>query len=198
MSLRCHLKPLFDDVPRLGDGVYMTEFVPLYVQNLLSIVKQHLSLECVVDLFRRELVSWGRLQTMSRGNSEQLQECCCAVTPPMQYQSINCGRRMCSFTGNHKAIIEAIMGVFGVSYRECSGIGSSWSRVYDLRGTRIGLTAFVPVFDFVLGGYELVMFMQLRSLRCSKKKKMEVRAAATRAFVAALQEECLNYQEGRL
>lgn len=197
MSIGVKLAQPFDDVPRVMGSVYFAEFTPLYVQNLLSLVKRNLDLGYVVDIFRGQLKSWGGI--LASSGDYDWGECCCAVTPPIQYQSINCGRRMSSFTKNHKAIIDVVSRVFGVTYRECRGVGSMWSRVYDLRGPRVALLSFVPVFDFLLGAYELVMFMQLRALRhMTKGQKMVVRAAATEQFVAMLQTECLNFREGRL
>lgn len=191
MGRKSSLQVPFNDCPRIGSSYFSQEWVPLYVQTQLSYVKSHLTLDAVLGIYRQQLVYLGEIRRSASYNPMDIR--CCMICPPIQFQSINKGRRMQSFTRNHAVLFDAVASVFGIVRRECLGVQSRWSRAYDLKGSYADLLAFIPVFDFILSGYELVMFMRLREMSGTKPQKMAQRAVWTAEFVEKLKEEGLNF-----
>lgn len=174
----------FKGHPRLEDTDAMREFRASYVYSMLSVPRRVWTLSSVLDIYKQQLESLRRIR--QRADYLPWDKWCASILPPINYKSAYRGVPNKSFSETHRAIVSIVRRCFGVEARLCMG-SDKRSRLYDFRGSRVDLLAFLPVIDFMLSGYSVVMFMRVQKMTCLTAEKLVRRAHETAEFLAELE-----------
>lgn len=174
----------FEGHPRLEDTSAMREFRASYVYSMLSVPRRVWTLTSILDIYKQQL----RSLVSIRGRADYLlwDKWCTSILPPINYKSAYRGVPSKSFNEAQRAIVSIVCRCFRVEARLCMG-SDSRSRIYDFCGSRVDLLAFLPVIDFMLSGYSVVMFMRVQKMTCSTAEKLVRRGHETAEFLAELE-----------
>lgn len=174
----------FEGHPRLEDTSAMREFRASYVYSMLSVPRRVWTLTSILDIYKQQLESLRRIR--QRADYLPWDRWCASILPPINYKSSYKGIPNKSFSETHRAIVFLVSRCFRVEARLCMG-SDSRSRIYDFCGSRVDLLAFLPVIDFMLSGFSVVMFMRVQKMTCPTAEKLVRRAHETAEFLAGLE-----------
>lgn len=83
---------------------------------------------------------------------------------------------------SHRTVVACMSSIFGFEYSEVRLTTSRNAKVFDLRGRRLDILAFLPVFKYVLAVYDRLSREYVTSLRCSTAEKRVRRKEWTAVF----------------
>lgn len=164
--VRVQLRVPYSDCERITPAAFMEGLGSLWVTLRLEGTD---SLDAYYQRIKDAFLGYLRLRAAGRCVASDV--VCCAITLPSKAISVN-----------HRRFMRILSGCFGLSYVEVRSADSRNGRYFDLRGDRVSVLSFLPVYSYVIFGYDLLLRRLLRRMGGSRQDKFRRRAEVSVAI----------------